>query len=333
MSSSDPQVQVSILLAARNEENNIERCLQSLSELDFPKSEMEVLIGDDDSSDGTAEIIHNFTRNKPEYQYYRIQQETAGLKGKANVLAQLSHKAKGNYFLYCDADVAVPANWIHAMLAHFSPETGVVVGLTRMRSTHLFADFLSLEWLFTSSVLRFFSLFKIALTGLGNNMAVTREAYFKVGGYEKIGFSIVEDYAVFMAIVKAKYTFAQAFTEKVVAHSEPLNSLSELKVQRRRWMQGIMESSLILKICVIMSALYVPIICLIAFWDPQQAWSMAVSHYILITTVVVYAIIVLKQKDLWKTVFFFWFYLMLVCLWMLLIYASPGKTVWKGRNY
>lgn len=328
----DP-VQVSILLAARNEEKNIERCLRSLLELDYPKNKIEILIGDDDSDDKTGIIIQDFIRDHPHYQYFKITDCVDGLKGKANVLAQLSHRAKGDYFFYCDADIAVPPTWIHSMLKHFQADTGVVVGLTRMRNTHLFADFLSLEWLFTLSILRFFSIFRIALTGLGNNMAVTREAYFKIGGYEKIGFSIVEDYALFMAIVKAKYRFVQAYTDKIVARSEPLNSFSELKVQRRRWMRGIMESPLVLRICVIMSALYVPIIAVIAIWDPQRSWNMAVSHYALITTVVLFAVIFLKQKDLWKTVFFFWFYLMAVCIWMVIIYISPGETTWKGRSY
>lgn len=40
------------------------------------------------------------------------------------------------------------------------------------------------------------------MTGLGNNMAVSREAYDAVGGYEQIGFSIVEDYALFIAIIR-----------------------------------------------------------------------------------------------------------------------------------
>ncbi|TDE15307.1 glycosyltransferase [Dyadobacter psychrotolerans] len=333
MSFSENPVQVSILLAARNEENNIERCLLSLFELDFPKTQLEILIGDDDSSDKTAEIIHNFILDKPLYRYFKIKDHTVGLKGKANVLAQLSHQAKGKYFFYCDADIAVPSTWIYSMLEHFQDNTGVVVGLTRMKRSHLFADFLSLEWLFTLSILRFFSIFKIALTGLGNNMAVTREAYFKVGGYEKIGFSIVEDYALFMAIVKAKYKFVQTYSDKVLAYSEPLNSFSELKTQRRRWMYGIMESPLILRICVIMSALYVPIIALIAIWDPHRSWNMAISHYALITAVVLFAVVFLKQKDLWKTVFFFWFYLMSVCVWMLIIYLSPGETTWKGRTY
>jgi len=326
-------VQVSILLAARNEESNIERCLQSLFNLDFPENNFEICIGDDDSSDRTAKIIEDFIRDKPHFQYYKISETIHGLKGKANVLAQLSHKANGQYFFYCDADIAVPSTWITSMLEHFKPKTGIVVGLTRMKKNHWLADFLSLEWLFILSIMRFLSLFRIPMTGLGNNMAVTRDAYEAVGGYETIGFSIVEDYALFKAIIQKKYEFEQAFTKQILAYSEPVISIRELIVQRKRWMHGIMQSPLTLKICVIASALFIPAMAVLYIWDPHQSVSSIVSHYVLITSVAFLSLVILKQTDLAKEVLFFWFYLMAICLAMLVIYMLPGKTVWKERVY
>ena len=326
-------VQVSILLAARNEESNIERCLQSLFNLDFPENNFEICIGDDDSSDNTATIIQDFIKDKPHFHYYKISETVAGLKGKANVLAQLSHKADGKYFFYCDADIAVPSTWITSMLRHFKPNTGIVVGLTRMKKTGWLADILSLEWLFILSIMRFLSLSRVPMTGLGNNMAVTREAYEAVGGYEKIGFSIVEDYALFKAIIKKKYEFVQAFNNQILAYSEPVTSVKELITQRKRWMHGIMQSPLTLKICVIASALFIPAMALLSIWDPQRSINMMVSHYILITGIILVSLIILKQADLVKQALFFWFYLMAICIAMLVIYILPGKTVWKERVY
>lgn len=156
MSVPDNQIEVSVLLAARNEEHNIKKCLQSLSELDFPINKIEILIGDDDSDDQTAEIIQSFILDKPQFVYFRISENVSGLKGKANVLAQLSKKAQGKYFLYCDADITVPVTWVSSMLSHFEGNTGVVVGLTRMKKINLLSDFLSLEWLFILTIMRFF---------------------------------------------------------------------------------------------------------------------------------------------------------------------------------
>ena len=44
---------ISILIAARNEEHSIERCLAAIDALDYPKDKMEVLVGNDASTDNT----------------------------------------------------------------------------------------------------------------------------------------------------------------------------------------------------------------------------------------------------------------------------------------
>ncbi|MBE9463311.1 glycosyltransferase [Dyadobacter subterraneus] len=326
-------VKVSILLAARNEEANIERCLKSLDALQFPKENLEICIGDDDSSDKTAEIIQAYIKEKPQFKYYKISQQTDGLKGKANVLAQLAHVTTGDFLFFCDADIAVPTGWITNMLPFFMENTGIVVGLTRMKKSRFFADFLSLEWLFTLTVMRFFSLFNIGITGLGNNMAVSRKAYDSVGGYEGIGFSIVEDYALFMAIVKNKFDFVQTYIPEIIAISEPVKTFKELTIQRKRWMHGIMQSPLVLRICLIISALLIPVIAVIAIWDPERSLRMLIQNYMLITAIVLVPVILLKQKDLWKAVFLFWFYLIGISVLMLIIHMLPGKTTWKERTY
>ena len=51
---------VSILISAYNEESVIERKIQNLLELDYPKEKLEILIGDDGSADKTAEIVERY---------------------------------------------------------------------------------------------------------------------------------------------------------------------------------------------------------------------------------------------------------------------------------
>ena len=328
------RIKVSVLVAARNEENNIERCLRSLHELDFPKENIEIIIGDDDSDDLTEELIAGYIWDKPQFKCIKITKQVAGLKGKANVLAQLAHEAKGDYLFYCDADIFVAPTWAAEMLAHFKPETGLVVGITRMKkNTHFLADFLSMEWLFALTVTRFFSLFKIPITGMGNNMAVTREAYFKIGGYEKIGFSIVEDYALFMAIVGAGYDFRMAYKPEIISISEPMNTFSELLKQRKRWMHGVMQSFWVTRLSLFVSSLIVPILMLMSIWFPIHLLRGIGQYYLLITIISLLAVFMLKQYDLWKAALLFWFYMVSIGLIMLVNYYLPSKTIWKGREY
>lgn len=327
------RIQVSVLVAARNEEENIERCLQSLHELSFPKENIEIIIGEDDSDDRTYELISRFVSDKPQFKCIQITKQIAGLKGKANVLAQIAHAAAGDYFFYCDADIAVRPDWISQMLSHFKSKTGVVIGITRMKPIHMLADLLSMEWLFALTATRFFSLLKIPITGMGNNMAVTREAYSAIGGYEKIGFSIVEDYTLFVSIVRQGYDFQMAYKPEVISISEPMNTFPELLRQRKRWMHGVMQSYWLTRLSLFVSSLIVPILLLISIWFPINVFSSIIQYYALVTTISLTAVFMLKQYDLWKAALLFWFYMVSIGLIMLVNYYLPSKTIWKGREY
>ena len=333
MLNTDHFIQISVLIAARNEENNIERCLKSLHELEFSKDKIEFIIGDDDSDDHTAEIIKRYIADKPNFIYKKITETLPGLKGKANVLEQLAHIAKGQYFFFCDADIAVPPTWATTMLLHFKAKTGVVVGVTRMKKSHMLADFISMEWLYVLSTIRLAAINKIPITGMGNNMAVTREAYFAMGGYESIGFSVVEDYTLFMAIVRKGYDFDVAFNRKILNISEPVNTWGELLRQRKRWISGVMQSFWATRLTVVVAACLVPAFLILMIWEPALAQKLLLAHYLVITGAALAALFILRQKDLIVTAFLFWFYMFVIGILMLIIYLLPGKTVWKGREY
>ncbi|GAB2772773.1 hypothetical protein GCM10027275_14640 [Rhabdobacter roseus] len=327
-------IQVSILVAARNEEANIERCLRALAALKYPTYQLEILLGDDHSTDRTGTLAQAFIADKPQFRYVRISHQLPGLHGKANVLAQLGQRARGKYLLFCDADIAVPPGWVEALLGYFTPDTvGVVVGLTRIRPTSLLADFQSIEWLLALGGMRLLSLLTIPTTGMGNNMAVTSEAYRAVGGYETLGFSIVEDYALYRAIIERGYAFRQAYAPEVIAESEPVPTLPELLRQRKRWVKGAMQSQWFLRLNFLGAALFLPILMLLLVWNPWLGTCLAAAHYLLLTATSTLGLILLRQRDLGKTLPFFWFYFVINSTLMLLNYLRPSPTVWKGREY
>ena len=53
---------ISVLIAVRNEENTIERCLESLNNQDYPDDRIEILIGNDMSEDSTLEILKEYEK-------------------------------------------------------------------------------------------------------------------------------------------------------------------------------------------------------------------------------------------------------------------------------
>jgi cellulose synthase/poly-beta-1,6-N-acetylglucosamine synthase-like glycosyltransferase len=330
---SNAPIKVSVLLAARNEEKNILRCLHALHSLHYPSDQIEICIGDDHSTDQTAALIQDFCKGKPSFRFFQIKTSTSHLQGKTNALAQLAHHARGEYFFYCDADIAVHRDWIGSMLQLFEPKTGVVVGITRMRKGNWLANMLSIEWLLILTLLRICRIFKIPVTALGNNMAVTREAYFKVGGYEQMKFSIVEDYALFMEIIQHGYDFEMGYQPKLISESEPVENFNELNLQRRRWMKGVKESGWLVQTAIIATSSIVPITLLLFPFHVSFALQILIIHYILITLLSCGAIVALKQFDLLKSVLAFWFYFSMYYTCMIYLYFNSSKITWKGRTY
>ncbi len=94
---------VSVLVAARNEEKNIGRCIKYLLEQDYP--DFEVIAIDDRSEDKTGEIMDNLAKDNPDrLKVLHIENVADGWLGKPNAMQQGVKLASGEYLLFTDAD-------------------------------------------------------------------------------------------------------------------------------------------------------------------------------------------------------------------------------------
>ncbi|MDR0516421.1 MAG: glycosyltransferase family 2 protein [Fibromonadaceae bacterium] len=119
---------VSIIISAYNEADSIEEKILNTLALDWPKEKMEILIGDDGSSDGTSEIAERYSS-----QIHFLKNEKN--EGKAAMLNKLCKLAKGEVFLLSDANAMLESD----ALMHLVPElenedVGCVCGLLSLKS-------------------------------------------------------------------------------------------------------------------------------------------------------------------------------------------------------
>jgi cellulose synthase/poly-beta-1,6-N-acetylglucosamine synthase-like glycosyltransferase len=317
------------LIAARNEENNIFDLLQSLNQLTYPKDKLQILIGNDASSDKTAAIIQDFVVENPYIQLINIEEKIAELQGKSNVLAQLAHLAKGEYFFFTDADIEVPKRWIEEML-DATKDAGVVVGITLVKNKNWFEACQAIEWFFALYLMKRMTEFKIPSTGMGNNMMVLAEAYRATGGYEKIGFSIVEDYALYKAVIDCKYGFYQVFKPSVMTVTKPPENYFE---QRKRWVSGGISTRSILIIPALIQGFLLPILLIISFYSWKIPLSIFMINLIANLFLGNQIFKVLEQKSLLKYIPAYTLYMYVFWFLQLIAYILPTKLVWKGRYY
>lgn len=94
---------LSIVIPACNEAQNIESALESLLAQDYPG--LEIIVVNDRSSDATGEIIDCMAIRDTRVKPIHIQTLPAGWLGKVHALHQGAQRAKGEWLLFCDADI------------------------------------------------------------------------------------------------------------------------------------------------------------------------------------------------------------------------------------
>jgi 1,2-diacylglycerol 3-beta-glucosyltransferase len=205
--------------------------------LDYPAGQLEILIGDDASTDDTAAVVRRFIADKPQFRLLPIRHRLGTARGKSNALAHLCRAATTDYFLLTDADMAPPPGWVQAMLGAAPAGVGVVTGTTTAGGG-LFGRLQGLDWLFGLSLIRLLTDCGLPVTAVGNNMLVTRAAYESIGGYEALAFSVTEDVQLFAQLVAQGWHYRNLIDPQVLGVSVPQPTVPHLLHQRKRWMKG-----------------------------------------------------------------------------------------------
>jgi cellulose synthase/poly-beta-1,6-N-acetylglucosamine synthase-like glycosyltransferase len=231
---------ISILVAARNEALNIVECMTALDELEYPEGKIEIILGNDLSTDYTQMLIEQFIKNKPKFRLINMTgNEHPSTKGKAKVLATLANAAKGDYYLITDADITVNKDWAKAMVCTMIKNNADMTGGTTNITAHnRLEQYQQVDWLYFMGIIHSFASIGKNLTVVGNNMGISAKAYKAVGGYESIPFSITEDYALFKAIKEKGFKTYQKFNVQTMVYSQALNSVKAILKQRKRWLKG-----------------------------------------------------------------------------------------------
>ncbi len=106
---------VTIINPIRNVGRTIERCIQSLVDLDYPRERMEFIFADGGSTDSTVQIIEEWKKKYPQI----ILVNVPNCKSPGQARNAALKVAKGDYILFTDGDCIVRKNWVDKILEAF----------------------------------------------------------------------------------------------------------------------------------------------------------------------------------------------------------------------
>jgi chlorobactene glucosyltransferase len=212
---------VSILVPARNEERNISSCVRSLLAQDYPS--FEVLVLDDQSSDGTREILNRLAVSEPMLQVLDGKPPPGNVVGKNWACSQLAHHARGELLLFTDADTLHRADMLRAVVtALIGEKADLITGHPRQVvdswGERLLVPFFS--WALSSFIpliLGYHLRLSALSSAVGQLMLFRREAYQAIGGHESVSNSVVDDMSLARRIKSARLRWRMAHVTDLIS--------------------------------------------------------------------------------------------------------------------
>jgi cellulose synthase/poly-beta-1,6-N-acetylglucosamine synthase-like glycosyltransferase len=216
---------VTIIVPTYNEEKNVKRVLNSLSELNYPQDKIEFVFVDD-STDATFRIIEKKTKNWENAKRIKHKKRLT----KAYGLNEALSVSKGEIVAVYDADCSINPDSVANLVKHFDkPEVIAVQGRYEAEGLNILSRIIDLEYtlwqggqLVATPVL------------IGYNYAVRRSYLEKTGGWDPE--MLAEDHELWYRIYADGYKIVYTDSPGVKVLEPP--TLKDFVLQRRRWSRG-----------------------------------------------------------------------------------------------
>tara|TARA_R110002124_G_scaffold241687_4_gene406916 strand:+ start:23704 stop:24804 length:1101 start_codon:yes stop_codon:yes gene_type:complete len=179
------QIPVSVIICAKNEEQNLQTFLPNIIKQQY--ADFEIVLINDASSDDTLEIMQSFKEKHANIKIVNVKNNEAFWGNKKYALTLGIKAAKNEHLLFTDADCKpVSKLWIQTMVQQFSKSKTIVLGYGKYRTRKTFVNLLvRFETLLTA--IQYFSYAKLGspYMGVGRNLAYTKSEFFKTNGFIK----------------------------------------------------------------------------------------------------------------------------------------------------
>src|SRR5450759_598001 len=230
--STDPVTFVSVVVACRNEQENLPLLLNSIAGQDYPKGLFEAIIVDDNSTDRTNEIASCFTGIS------NIIAINNNGKGKKQAIRTGINASSGILIITTDADCRMGKRWIRTIAAFYEKHKPdmIICPVQIEPGPGFFGRFQELEFLSLQGITAGSVFSGDATMCNGANLSFTREAY--LNHTDNLHFEIASGDDIFLLHslkkqIQSKILWLESPDVVITAASSP--TVGSFLKQRRRW--------------------------------------------------------------------------------------------------
>lgn len=227
-----PSLKISVVIAARNEEQNVENCLNSIVNQEFNKDDFEIIIINDHSSDNTLNIIEEFKKRYKNVHCYSLSETSSK---KAAIKLGVS-KCLYNVVVITDADCEVSTNWLSLISTKFNNDLSLFIGPVQSISKGgLFGAFQELD-MFSLQGFTFGSLgYNNPILINAANMAFNKTDYLTYYPISTENIPSGDDMFLLEKLKRHKKNIRGFLNKGLIVTTKSENTLKDFIYQRIRW--------------------------------------------------------------------------------------------------
>ena len=338
------RTRVSVVIPVRNEEKNVEACLLSVIRQQYPVAQVEIIVSDDHSDDGTEEIVQTIIQKFPSHRilFLRNDIRMSGTFFKKQAITSAIEQASGELIVTTDADCTMSEQWLSAIVSHYEKEHPAMIAgpVCIHNENNAVEKFQALE---------FAGLIAIGAGAISNgrpvmcngaNLAYTKKVFREVNGFAGLhGTPSGDDTQLMEKIARndpQRIHFLKS--REAIVFTPAVSSIHALVQQRKRWASKIpgQMSVITLLVASIAWLLHTGLIIIFfkVFFDPSWLFMTALVLLIKIIPELLLLASILSFFDRRKLIWLFVpaqliypFYIFFVGV------LSPfGSYRWKGRK-
>jgi cellulose synthase/poly-beta-1,6-N-acetylglucosamine synthase-like glycosyltransferase len=235
-----PSTSVCIILPARNEEESIKACIESLLQQSYPKDLMEIIVVDDFSEDDTASIVKNFDATSVKLiSLKEIVKEIPVKSYKKAAITEAINQTKAELIITTDADCIAGKDWV-ATVVNCCKESGAVcvAGPVFIKEDgNFFHEIQAIDMAAFAGIAGATIALNHPVLCNGANFTFKRDAFLAVGGYEGVNHITSGDDLLllykFRKLFPGKIKFCKS--PKAAVETNAVDNLPAFLNQRLRW--------------------------------------------------------------------------------------------------
>ena len=331
------QTKISVIIPARNEEENIGNLLRALQEQFYPKEFFEIIVVDDHSNDATATIVQQFSFVK----LLQLKDDNINAYKKKAIEIGIA-AATGELIVTTDADCLPTREWLKTIAAFKEEKQAVLIVApvvfendTSFLQIFQTLDFLTLQGITGASVYK-----NIHSMCNGANLAYERKVFYKVNGFSGVGHVASGDDMLLMHKIWKKYPQQVHYlkSKDTIVTTQPMKTWNTFFNQRIRWASKAKyyddKRIFFVLLLVYLFNLSFGVLLVAGYWY-HKYWLLLIGLWFgktIIEFLFVNSIATFFNKQNMMKYFFFFQPLHIFYTIISGLFGQIGKYEWKGRK-